>query len=476
MTPGPTPRGNPHSGNAIRVSLAGSADVPRVSETMTAALDDAAAALSAVTGTAIPDDRATDRDRQHQMQLIEIVSSAPSRRDAIAKLVDHLAEKSGHPVRCGIGKDQLKLLYDARLGWLGPESSVHRAAADVWHAAADGSLPPSPAIERTDDALAIHLPQADDGPGHCTIWITDSNPASGALRWLTPIASTLAVVFWSRPGLSWPAMAAGHLRQSSGSITIAALVLLAIVIWPVHYRIDCNAVVETTRQRIVATPFEATILTTHVKPGDAVDRGQVLVRLDGRPLRLEREAIRAELQQVVKEHDVALASRRIAEAQQASLKEKQLQRRYELLTDRLSRLDVISPIDGIVVSGDLDKYVGTPVKLGQTLMEIAPMDRMHIEVEIPEYEIGYVSDQADVRVKLDAIGGSSLRLRMDRIHPSAELRDDKNVFVGRVVVDNSDHRMKPGMRGGATTYGPVRPWFWSWIRGGFERVLWWIGY
>ncbi len=227
---------------------------------------------------------------------------------------------------------------------------------------------------------------------------------------------------------------------------------------------------------MVATPFEATLLHANVKPGDTVKAGDILVQLDGRPLRLEREAIEAEIQQISKEHDVALATRRIADAQQTALKRQQLSRQYELLSQRLGQLEVISPIDGVVVSGDLERFVGSPLERGQTLIEVAPMDKLIIEVEIPEYEIGYVSKGAETRIKIDAIGGKSIRLPLEEVYPSAELRDDRNVFIGRIKIDNADQKLKPGMRGDATTYGPLRPWVWSWVRGGIERTLWWIGY
>jgi multidrug resistance efflux pump len=218
------------------------------------------------------------------------------------------------------------------------------------------------------------------------------------------------------------------------------------------------------------------LLKTHVKPGDTVSRGDVLLELDGRPLRLERESIEAEIQQVVKTHDVALATRRIADAQQAAFKEQHLRRQYDLLSDRLQRLEVISPIDGIVVSGDLEKFVGSPLERGQTLIEVAPMDRMIIEIEIPEHEIGFVKKGAKTRIKIDAIGGKSIRVPLSEIFPAAEIRNDRNIFVGRIELDNPDQKLRPGMRGEATMYGPLRPWIWSWVRGGIERVLWWMGY
>jgi hypothetical protein len=139
-------------------------------------------------------------------------------------------------------------------------------------------------------------------------------------------------------------------------------------------------------------------------------------------------------------------------------------------------LEVVSPIDGIVVSGDLSKYIGSVLERGKPLIEVAPMDRMVIEIEIPEYEIGYLAEGAEARIKIDAIGGQSIYETIDHLYPAAEVRDDQNVFIGRIELDDPDGDLRPGMRGDAVAYGPLRPWVWSWVRGACERVLWWIGY
>jgi multidrug efflux pump subunit AcrA (membrane-fusion protein) len=137
---------------------------------------------------------------------------------------------------------------------------------------------------------------------------------------------------------------------------------------------------------------------------------------------------------------------------------------------------VVSPIDGVIVSGDLDRYIGSPLEIGQTLVEIAPLDRVNIEIEIPEYEIGYVVADADARIRFASIGGDSIRQKVNAVYPAAEIRDDNSVFVAKMEVENPEGKLRPGMRGDATAYGPLRPAAWSWIRGSWERLLWWAGY
>ena len=464
---------------ALRVSLAGSQH-----ESMTAALDQAMAKLSAVTQTDGPGGDVSPNTSTALFQLIEAMSSAPSRRDAAVALVGFLASQCNDcSVRCGFGRGRLTHLFDHRLGWLGPESSLQQGVAEQWESPrrrasdpqSDDPQSDAAAVLCRDRVVELQLPQPG-GSSKCVVWIEGQQVESDPLAWLPPIVTTIGTVLWSRPVRSWPSIIVRMARHTSITVAVAGLLLLVLAIWPVHYRVACTARVETTQQRLISTPFEATLLKANVKPGDTVKSGDVLLVLDGRPLRLEREAIESEIQQVAKEHDVALATRRIADAQQAAFKRQQLNRHYDLLSDRLGRLEVISPIDGVVVSGDLEKFVGSPLERGQTLIEVAPMDKMIVEVEIPEYEIGYISKDAETRLKIDAIGGKSIRTRLTDVYPSAELRDDRNVFIGRIVLENTDQKLKPGMRGEATAYGPLRPWIWSWVRGSIEQVLWWIGY
>ena len=465
----------------IQVSLAGAAPtlIPQDPDELTAALEEAVAALEEVKDSGAETVRSKS-DLTPALDVLMQMSAAVSRRDAAVCLAKAIAAKGADcNIRCGLGSERLSRIYDARLGWLSNDSAVYRQIAEDWSAPKRRSDDPAdeevtvrrPTIHR----IELHLPHPN-GVGRCVIWIEAKTDLSERLRWLDPAAETIRSVLWSRPLTSWTALASRVARQFWMSILAVTILIAVLAVWPVHYRVPCSAVVETSAQRLVSTPFEATLLETRVQPGDVVRQGDVLVRLDGRPLRLERESIAAELQQMAKEQDSALASGRIADAQQSGLRKEHLQKRYELLTDRLQRLEVISPIDGMVVSGDLERYVGAMVERGQTLIEVAPMDQMVIEIEIPEYEIGFLKEGAEARIKIDAIGGRSINETIDHLYPSAEMRDERNVFIGRIKLDNANQQLRPGMRGDAVAYGPLRPWIWSWVRGGCERVLWWIGY
>ncbi|TWU43039.1 HlyD family secretion protein [Novipirellula aureliae] len=408
-------------------------------------------------------------------QLFEILgamASSETRSDAIRSLTTELARQfPGTTVRCGIGGDRLRRLYDHRLGWLGPGSSPHQMAAKYWN---DAELDRT-GVTETNESLVICLPRIDRSMT-CVVWIHPLRKSQVFTEWLRAIDQTLATVFWSRPQHTLPKAIRNLTRRSLLFIAVTIFFLGLVSLWPVRYRIACTARVKPMSQRMVAAPFEAVLLSSRIKPGTSVRAGDVLASLDGRPLRMEREAIAAEIQQAAKEHDTALATGKVAEAQQAKLRQRQLMRSFELLSDRLNRLQIVSPIDGIVISGELSQFVGAPLELGQSLFEIAPLESMTIEVEIPAYEIGYVKANADTRIRFPAVGGRSIEAPLSELYPAAEIRDDQNIFIGKVEVENRDGKLRPGLKGNATTYGPIRPWVWSWIRSKFERIVWWSGY
>ena len=425
------------------------------------------------------------------LPLVHAMTMAADRAGAAEQLVKELGNRFPEAtIRFGYGASRLGRLFDLQLGWLGQESAIQKECQQRWKTLRDTSAADASLIEPDDFGREPAGPllelafQQSDGAGLAVLWMDTSSAtpakatreAIAASDWLRKSSEMLAEVFWSRPLYAWSKSIPKLGRHSKLAAVVVGIMLAIVAVWPMPYRVSCSARVETLKQRMISTPFDASLLETRVEPGDSVRQGQVLVRLDGRPLRLERESIEAEIQQASKEYNAALATGRVADAQQAKLKRTQLSRRFDLLTERLQQLEVVSPIDGVVVSGDLEKHVGSPLKLGQTLLEVAPLNYLQIEIDIPEREIGYVAEDAHVRVKVDAVGGQSMRLQLDSLYPAASLRDDRNVFVGRIKVNNADAELRPGMRGQATLYGPLRPWAWSWLRPGIEEALWWVGY
>jgi multidrug resistance efflux pump len=214
-------------------------------------------------------------------------------------------------------------------------------------------------------------------------------------------------------------------------------------------------------RRYVVAPFEGLLEEASVKPGELVTEGQLLARMDGREIRWELAGLIAERSRASKQRDSAMATQKVADAQAAKLEMDRLDLKIQLLQNRAANLEIRSPIDGIVISGDLDRAEGAPLNVGQTLFEVAPLDRMVVELAIPEDEISYVNGTPETCVKLDAYPGRQWSGTILKLHPRAEIRKAQNVFVGELHLDNPDGSLRPGMNGQAKLVGPRRMLAWN---------------
>jgi RND family efflux transporter MFP subunit len=249
---------------------------------------------------------------------------------------------------------------------------------------------------------------------------------------------------------------------------------LLFVPWPM--KIGCDSEVQPAVRRYVASPHDGILESAVVKTGDVVTAGQVLAELDGRQLRMELASLQAELNSQRKQRDSALAMKDVAQSQIANLEMHRLQVEIELHSQRLNDLQVTSPIDGIVIAGDLEKAKGAPLSMGQNLFEISPLEHLLAEIAIPESEIDYVQIGMPVAIKLDAFPFQTWQGTIERIYPQTEIINNASVFVAEVSLENESGKLKPGMKGQASIAGPQYPLGWTLIRKPYEQfrtLLFW---
>ena len=205
-------------------------------------------------------------------------------------------------------------------------------------------------------------------------------------------------------------------------------------------------------------------------------RGDILARMDGRDIRWELAGLIAEHSRETKKRDVAMAAHDVVTAQLAKLEMEKLQLNMDMLDERADNLGIKSPIDGIVISGDQERAEGAPLTAGQTLFEVAPLDEIVVEIAIPEEEIRFVQKGHQAVIRLDAYPRRDWTGKLLTIHPRSESKDDRNVFIGEVRMDNIDDILRPGMNGQARITAGRHPLIWNLFHKPFESVLTWLGW
>jgi multidrug efflux pump subunit AcrA (membrane-fusion protein) len=104
-----------------------------------------------------------------------------------------------------------------------------------------------------------------------------------------------------------------------------------------------------------------------------------------------------------------------------------------------------------------DRVEGTPVKTGDVLFEVAPLDRVRVEIEVPAGEVSTVEVGQTVTLWLEGLESSEISGTIQSLAPESEVSEGKNVFIAELELDNAPGQMRPGMRGRTRIDSPGRP-------------------
>jgi hypothetical protein len=278
----------------------------------------------------------------------------------------------------------------------------------------------------------------------------------------------------------WPAKTGGssHGRRSWFRLALVVLVIAVATTLglPVDYKIACQCQLQPATRRFVAAPFAGVLEKSLAAPGDLVAKDHVLGLMDGKEIRWELASIAAEQQRVSKAHDVNLAAGKVAAAQIDRLEMERLEQKRLLLEHRAANLQIRSPIDGILLSGDLKRSEGVPLTVGQRLYEVAPLEQLIVEVVVPDEEVSRVAPGQSVAIRLDAFAGRSWEGPLERIDPRSELRDNENVFIGDVAIANEGLALRPGMKGRAKIASGPQRLGWILFHSPWNRLVDWLGW
>lgn len=295
----------------------------------------------------------------------------------------------------------------------------------------------------------------------------------------SPVAATLSLLDRSSPGLwqhvrrVWRRTVTGQRRRTAGIVTAVVTALLLV---PMRYKIDCDAELQPVRRRFVASPFDGTLRRCLVRPGDFVEQGTVLAVMDDREIQYELAGIQADMSGARTERYAYMAEQKSGEAAIARHEFERLRHRSDLLTFRSENLELRSPIDGIVVSGDHKNEEGVPLQTGDTLFEIAPLSSMIIEVAVPEEDIRWVREGMSVQLQLEAMPASLIRAKVERIYPRAELKKNDTIFIVEAEISNDSGLLRPGMRGHAKIHSDRHTLGWNLFHKPAAWLVGWLGW
>ena len=273
-------------------------------------------------------------------------------------------------------------------------------------------------------------------------------------------------VFRLRRGLAL-VLSPKHTWIKAAGIAIAGFLAFAIFAKGT-YRVEAPFVLQPVEQQVVPAPFDGKLESVLVEPGDPVEGGKtVLATLETYPLLLKLGEARKERIGYLAQADAAAAidkPEKTAEALIARAQADSVSAQIELLEYQIQQARIMSPTGGIVMSGDLKRQVGAPVKMGDTLFEVAPIEALRGELAVPNDEVSDVVEGQTGELATATAPDQYIRFIVERVNPMAEISEHQNVFKVRVKLQEMPPGHLSGLEGLAKIDIRQERYIWIWTR------------
>jgi len=265
----------------------------------------------------------------------------------------------------------------------------------------------------------------------------------------------------------------GHLvLKTIALLLVGAVVAMSIVTG--QHRVAATAVLEGTVERVAVAPEDGYVATATVRPGDIVEQGQELATLDSKDLELERVKWTSQREQHRKEYREALAKFERAQVSILRARIEQSDAQIALLDEQLARTQILAPFNGVIVSGDLTRTLGSPVERGQVLYKIAPLNDYRVVLNVDERDFSDVVLGQSGFLALAAAPDERLPIIVNKITPVSTAEDGSNFFKVEASLAESPEQLRPGMQGVGKIEVGERKLIWIWTHKIVDWLRLWV--
>jgi len=236
----------------------------------------------------------------------------------------------------------------------------------------------------------------------------------------------------------------GHGSQPDGSEEPAIAVRVGeILSQPISSLYSTSATLRADRRATVTARTRGVVRRLSVEEGDAVDAGQPLAFLEDDEQKISAARAGAAEETARRDHE-RLAG--LFERGLVSVDEFEASRRdaedavhaLELAELELSRTVIRAPIGAIVVTRHLD--VGATVSDGTAVYDLADLDPLYADVNIPERHVTRLRPEQEVHLTADATNATA-SARIERIAPAV---DPETGTVKVTVAVEANSGLRPG--------------------------------
>jgi len=182
------------------------------------------------------------------------------------------------------------------------------------------------------------------------------------------------------------------------------------------------------------------------KEGEQVKKGELFAKIDVSALKvaLEKAEVDYKLQKDLLERREKLFERKSISQEELDRIRTQMslaKHTFEQTRVEYERGFTKSPINGVINYLYVDQ--GEFIERGHTIAAIVNVDKIKINVNVPEMDVRFLKTGQESRVTIDAYPGEVLNGMIDFVAYKAD--PTTKTFKVRVLVDNSKGKIRPGM-------------------------------
>lgn len=119
----------------------------------------------------------------------------------------------------------------------------------------------------------------------------------------------------------------------------------------------------------------------------------------------------------------------------------------QLLNNQLQRTQLSSPLEGIIIEGDLSRSLGAPVERGQVLFEIAPLNTYRLVLLVDESDVADIAIGQQGTLVLTALPNQKLPFVIEQIATVFEQTSGQVKYRVEARVEADPQMLRPGMQG-----------------------------
>ena len=275
-------------------------------------------------------------------------------------------------------------------------------------------------------------------------------------------------------------------KRLAGLALLASLVGLAMIPYPFY--IQTQAYLEPTTQQFIHATADSFIEELLVAEGQSVQSHQPLVRLRAPNLELQIEELAGQILALVEKKnglrvavnqlsannsDLANQTRLSAELRLIEIQEKHAQEKLDFLEKQRQELLLQSPIQGIVVGGELSRELSDrPLQRGDALFRVADLQGpWHLKLLVADRDGRYVQQALlngpiDIDWGLENATGRGLKAKLISMRPEVDQRPNQGPCRSATASIEQSQLEQPAI--GAVAYARIpcgkQPLWFIWSR------------